>query len=282
MKEKNLLLRTITCVVGVPLVLSMIFLVPQYNYIVFSLFVIVMGFIGSLEMSKILFSKTVPLAYIAPIIPIVQYLQGVFGLYAQLPDLAFVLILLGAFALEIKTGEPDDFKSSIDRASRHGLLVIYPSYLISFVLKFLAISGITSQAIIMYLLLVFGNDMSAYIFGRLFGKNNKGVFKVSPKKSVAGYVGSLFTAVGISFACCAIFKSSLPAFTALQKIILGVGISLTANIGDLLESVFKRSAGVKDSGNIIPGRGGALDCLDSPLASAPIFFIIFNMVMEAM
>lgn len=282
MKEKNLLLRTITCVVGVPLVLGMIFLVPQYNYIVFSLFVIAMGFIGSLEMSRILFSKVVPLAFIGPILPLVQYLQGVFQLNAQIPDLVFVLILLSAFALEIKRGEIDDFRSSLERAARNALLVIYPSYFISFVLRFLAISGISAQAIMMFLLLVFGNDMSAYIFGRLFGKNNKGVFKVSPKKSVAGYVGSLFATVGICFACCAIFRAQLPQFSTLSKIILGVGMSITANVGDLLESVFKRSAGVKDSGNIIPGRGGALDCLDSAMASAPVFFIILNMVMEAM
>lgn len=282
MKEKNLLLRTITCVVGVPLVLGMIFLVPQYNYIVFSLFVIAMGFIGSLEMSRILFSKVVPLAFIGPILPLVQYLQGVFKLNAQIPDLVFVLILLSAFALEIKRGEIDDFRSSLERAARNALLVIYPSYFISFVLRFLAISGISAQAIMMFLLLVFGNDMSAYIFGRLFGKNNKGVFKVSPKKSVAGYVGSLFATVGICFACCAIFRAQLPQFSTLSKIILGVGMSITANVGDLLESVFKRSAGVKDSGNIIPGRGGALDCLDSAMASAPVFFIILNMVMEAM
>ena len=66
-----------------------------------------------------------------------------------------------------------------------------------------------------------------------------------------------------------------------MRIILGVGVSITANIGDLIESVFKRSAGVKDSGNIFPGRGGALDSLDSEIASAPIFFLIFSMILEA-
>lgn len=282
MKEKNLLLRTLTTVIGLPLVLGMIFLVPQYNFIVFSLFVVAMGFIGSLEMSRILFSRHVAMSFIAPALPLLQYLQGLFGFSSRIVDTTMVLMLLFCFAQEIKRGEKDDFASSLDMASRKALLVLYPSYFISFILRFLAIKEVTSQAVMMFLLLVFGNDIFAYIFGRLFGKNNKGIFKVSPKKSVAGFVGSIVAAVGISFACCAIFKDNLPYFPVLYRIILGLGMSLSANAGDLIESVFKRSSGVKDSGNIIPGRGGALDCLDSAIASAPIFFLIFSLVTEVL
>lgn len=280
MKEKNLLLRTLTCVVGVPLVLGMIFLVPHYNFIVFSLFVVAFGFIGSLEMSRLLFSRHVALAFVAPVLPLLQYLQGIIGFNSQIVDLIMVLMLLGGFALEIKLGESEDFRFSLERSAKNALLVLYPNYFISFVLRFLAMPGTSAQTVMMFLLLVFGNDIFAYIFGRLFGKNNKGIFKVSPKKSVAGYVGSLFAAVGVCFACCELFKGSLPYFPIFYRILMGVLMSVSANVGDLLESVFKRSAGVKDSGNIIPGRGGALDCLDSAIASAPVFFIILTLVSE--
>lgn len=279
--EKNLRDRIITVVIGIPAVLAMIFFVPQYNYILFSLLVIVMALLGSLEMSRMLFKKTVPVAWAAPLIPVIQYLKGVLGLNAQLPDLAFVLLLLLSMSLEIRAGEKDDFRSSIDRMARSAILVIYPSYFLTFFLRLMELDGVTSYTLITYFILVFGNDTFAYIWGRLFGKNNKGIVKVSPKKSVAGYIGSLVSTIGLSFACYAMFRDHLPTISVAYRILLGLGVSITANVGDLIESVFKRSAGVKDSGNVFPGRGGALDCLDSEIASAPVFFIIFSMILEA-
>ncbi len=279
--EKNLRDRIFTVVIGVPAVLALIFFIPQLNYIGFSLLVIVVGAIGSIEMSRLLFGRTVALAYIAPVITVVQYLQGVLGFNQQIPDLVFILLILFAFTIEIKAGEADDFKQSLDRSARNALLVLYPGYFLSFIMRLLALEGINNYAIMMYLILAFGNDVFAYIWGRLFGKNNKGVLKVSPKKSVAGYVGSFITTIALAFGSYALFKEHLPHISVAFRILLGAGISITANVGDLIESVFKRSAGVKDSGNIFPGRGGALDSLDSEIASAPVFFIIFSMIMEA-
>ena len=279
--EKNLRDRIITVVIGIPAVLAMIFFVPQYNYILFSLLVIVMAVLGSLEMSRMLFGRIVPVALAAPLVPVVQYLKGVLSLNAQLPDLAFVLILLLSMAMEIHAGEKDDFKGSIDRMARGAVLVVYPSYFLTFFLRLIELDNVTSYTLITYFILVFGNDTFAYIWGRLFGKNNKGIVKVSPKKSVAGYVGSLVSTIGLSFACYALFREHLPYISVAFRILLGLGVSITANVGDLIESVFKRSAGVKDSGNVFPGRGGALDCLDSEIASAPVFFIVFSMIVEA-
>lgn len=278
--EKNLRDRLITVGIGIPAVLSMIFFVPHYNYILFSILAMAMGLLGSLEMSKLLFGKHTILAYLAALIPVIQYFQGVFKFNAQIPDLCFVLLILWSFSLEIKFGEKDDFKESLETSAKNCILVLYPGYFVSFILRFLALDGVTSYAIILYLVLAFGNDVFAYVWGRLFGKNNKGIFKVSPKKSIAGYVGSFFTAIALSIGYCALFKSHLPEINLAYQIFLGAAISITANIGDLIESVFKRSAGVKDSGNIFPGRGGALDSMDSLISSAPVFFIIFSMILE--
>ncbi|MCF0261979.1 MAG: phosphatidate cytidylyltransferase, partial [Sphaerochaetaceae bacterium] len=161
MKEKNLLLRTLTCVIGVPLVLSLVYFVPQYNFILFSLFVVAFCFIGSLEMSKLLFKKTVPAAVLGPLVPLVQYLQGVLDFNSSVPDLIFVLVLLLCFASEIKLGEKDDFDSSLARASKNALIIIYPSYFISFFIRLMALPQVTAFAIISFLLLVFCNDMLA-------------------------------------------------------------------------------------------------------------------------
>ena len=279
--DKNLRGRLITVFVGVPFVLSLVFFVPQLNFIAFSLFVVLMSILGSLEMSRLLFGKTTLISYLAPLLPLIQYLQGIFELNGQITDMAFVLLLLFSFALEIKLGESDDFRPSLERAAKNALLILYPGYFLSFILRLLALEGVNSFVLISYIILVFGNDISAYVWGRLFGKNNKGIVKVSPKKSVAGFVGSFFSTIGLSFACFALFAEHLPYASIAMRILLGVGVSITANIGDLIESVFKRSAGVKDSGNIFPGRGGALDSLDSEIASAPIFFLIFSMILEA-
>lgn len=280
--EKNLRDRLITVFLGVPVVLGMIFFVPQYNFIAFSIFLLAMTFIGSLEMSKMLFGKVTIIGYLAFILPLVQYLQGIVGFNSQIPDLVYVALLLLSFMIEIKAGEKDEFKLSLERAGKNALLITYPGYMASFFLKLLAIEGITSYAVMMFLVLAFGNDIFAYVFGRLFGKNNKGIVKVSPNKSLAGFIGSFFSAIALSFGYYALFKDNLPYISVLYRILLGVGVSISANIGDLIESVFKRSAGVKDSGNIFPGRGGALDSMDSEIASAPLFFLIFKLIMEAM
>lgn len=280
--EKNLRDRLITVFLGVPVVLGMIFFVPQYNFIAFSIFLLAMTFIGSLEMSKMLFGKVTIIGYLAFILPLVQYLQGIVGFNSQIPDLVYVALLLLSFMIEIKAGEKDEFKLSLERAGKNALLITYPGYMASFFLKLLAIEGITSYAVMMFLVLAFGNDIFAYVFGRLFGKNNKGIVKVSPNKSLAGFIGSFFSAIALSFGYYALFKNDLPYISVLYRILLGVGVSISANIGDLIESVFKRSAGVKDSGNIFPGRGGALDSMDSEIASAPLFFLIFKLIMEAM
>ena len=280
--DKNLRDRLFTVFLGVPLVLGMIFFVPQYNFIVFSIFLIVMTVAGSFEMSRMLFGKVTAIGYLASVLPLVQYLQGILKFNPQVPDIIYVSLLLLSFMIEIKAGEKDNFKQSLQRAGKNALLITYPGYLISFFLRLLAIDGITSYAVMFFLVLVFGNDIFAYVFGRLFGKNNKGIVKVSPNKSVAGFVGSFLSAIALSFGYYALFKNNLPYISVLYRIALGAGVSIAANIGDLIESVFKRSAGVKDSGNIFPGRGGALDSMDSEIASAPLFFLLFKLIMEAM
>lgn len=278
--ERNLRLRILTCVVGIPIVVGGIFLFQDYNFIFFSILAIVFSLLGSLEMSRMLFKgKTIHLAFIAPTLPLLQYLQGIYQWPEEIMDLLFMLLLLTAFSLEIVAGAKDDFKESLARAAKSCLLVIYPSYFITFILRILALNNVTAYSIVTFLVLVFSNDIFAYVFGRLFGKNNKGILKASPKKSVAGFVGGLLSCIGMSIAMFALFSWELPAFGIVGQVILGAAMSISANIGDLIESVFKRSAGVKDSGNIIPGRGGVLDSMDSLISSAPIFFIILSVGM---
>ncbi len=276
---QNLKQRIITCVIGVPAVILGIFCFQDYNFIIFSLLIIAFAFLGTFEMSKMLFDgKVVAISYLAPFLTVIQYLQGILSWPDDTLDLVFILLLLFVFSTEIKLGEKDNFKESLIRASKKCLLIFYPNYLLTFMLRMLALPETTAYTIITFMIMVFSNDIFAYVFGMLFGKNNKGIFKVSPKKSVAGFIGGLLCCIGIGILMFSLCSEHLPNLTLFHQILLGIAMSLTANVGDLTESAFKRSANVKDSGNIIPGRGGVLDSMDSLIASAPIFFILITML----
>lgn len=122
------------------------------------------------------------------------------------------------------------------------------------------------------------SDVGAYVLGAAFGRH-KMAESISPKKTIEGAVGGILSsaAVSIIFACG--FSHILPPqFTPIAAAASGAIIGSAAIISDLMESVFKRSAKVKDSGNCIPGIGGALDLADSLLLSAPIGTLIISII----
>lgn len=116
--------------------------------------------------------------------------------------------------------------------------------------------------------LVWGADTGAYFAGRALGKN-KLAPKVSPGKTIEGMIGGLLT-TGVLMVAVAIYRD-LPAIRFAAFIGLSLFTVLASVLGDLVESMVKRQAGVKDSGSIFPGHGGALDRIDSLTAAAPIF-----------
>lgn len=128
-----------------------------------------------------------------------------------------------------------------------------------------------------FLSLIWISDSAAYVFGVTFGK--RPLFKtVSPKKSIEGFIGGLSFAIMLSI----IFSFYISLnITLLQWIILGLLTGCTGTLGDLVQSQFKREAGVKDSGNLLPGHGGLYDRMDSIIFAAPIIYLtltIFNYV----
>lgn len=134
----------------------------------------------------------------------------------------------------------------------------------------------------MFLVTVFMNDSIAWLFGMLFGKNNRGYVRVSPNKSIAGfiggYLGAILTCLIATFAFPQIIETQDLALKIIKAVSLGFITATAAIIGDLTESAFKRSSNKKDSGMLIPGRGGVLDSCDSILFSAPIFYIAFSLL----
>jgi phosphatidate cytidylyltransferase len=118
------------------------------------------------------------------------------------------------------------------------------------------------------LILIWTNDTFAYLTGKFLGKHKMAV-KISPKKTWEGAIGGLLFSIGASLLIYQLSRS----FTAPDWIVLAVIISITSNIGDLTESAIKRTAGVKDSGNILPGHGGILDRFDATIFSIPFVYV---------
>ena len=123
-------------------------------------------------------------------------------------------------------------------------------------------------------LIIWMNDSFAYLIGKQFGKN-KLYPSVSPKKTVEGAIGGLV----FGLLAAVLIAQIDPLLSFYQWLLLATVVVITGNLGDLLESKFKRVAGVKDSGAILPGHGGMLDRLDSLIFAAPfayLLIIIFN------
>lgn len=130
-----------------------------------------------------------------------------------------------------------------------------------------------SSLLISIFVFIWSSDSGAYLFGCKFGRT-KLFERISPKKSWEGFIGGLITA------CIAAWLLSL-IFTQynFSLLILIAGITVIAGtLGDLIESMFKRSAGVKDSGQFMPGHGGLLDRFDSLLLAAPMIFFILQIL----
>jgi phosphatidate cytidylyltransferase len=131
-----------------------------------------------------------------------------------------------------------------------------------------------NSVVLLVFILVWANDTFAYLSGMMLGKH-KLFERITPKKTWEGFFGGMIATILISGL---LFKFS--GFESLVLwMILGAIISVVSVFGDFVESMFKRAAGLKDSGNIIPGHGGILDRIDSLLFVFPVVLVFIKLVM---
>jgi phosphatidate cytidylyltransferase len=116
-------------------------------------------------------------------------------------------------------------------------------------------------------------DTGAYFIGSVFGKH-KLLPKISPKKSVEGAIGGLCFSTFTAFYLNELFQLPFPTWLSF---VFGMCMGIAGQIGDLLESAFKRAGGFKDSGNLLPGHGGFLDRVDSLILGIPVAFLFFSL-----
>jgi phosphatidate cytidylyltransferase len=177
----------------------------------------------------------------------------------------------------------------LSKANTAGILAIsttlfglmYVPWLLNFIQKINFFPGIHDNGkfyVLYFILVTKFSDSGAYAVGSLIGKH-KMIPRISPAKTWEGFGGAIVVATGASLVFAHCFADKMPGMTPLHAVILGVLLSSTAVIGDLIESLLKREAGVKDSGNFFPGIGGILDLLDSLLFNAPIMYLYLRHVL---
>jgi len=164
--------------------------------------------------------------------------------------------------------------------------LLYVLWLFNFITKIVYLTPplsngvLTGQFYVLYLIAVTKfADMGAYLTGSAIGRHLM-VPHISAKKTWEGFFGALGFALFCSLALFKLMPGHLSALTWTHATILGLLLGFAAVIGDLAESIIKRSTGVKDSGNLLPGIGGALDLLDSLLFTAPLLFFYLRLVIH--
>ncbi len=148
--------------------------------------------------------------------------------------------------------------------------VIYVALTFGFALALPSFSdGTFTLEAFMVFILIWSSDSFAYFSGRMFGKH-KMAPTISPKKTWEGFAGGVILTLILGF----FIEKYYPGLRG-NWMVIGLLVSIFAPVGDLVESQLKRTFGVKDSGNIIPGHGGILDRLDSFIICAPVVYLYF-------
>ncbi len=272
--------RLLTFFIGIPVVVGIVFL-SYFNHLIFNIVICVVSVIATSEMYNMFSKKTVLynkflLQLFALLLPVGTYILMSFGKNSTY--ITWVLLFEILFLLGIEVYTHKTFEDSNQRITSSAFILIYCGYMLTFLSR-MANFKESTIIICIFLLSVFMCDSIAWLFGVLLGKNNRGVFPVSPNKSIAGFfggfLGSIASCVLAWFILEQILQKNILSGGVWKAIVLGFLCAISSITGDLAESVFKRSCDEKDSGNIIPGRGGILDSIDSIVFSAPVFYIVF-------
>ncbi len=195
-----------------------------------------------------------------------------------------VFFLLTLFARQMFARLRDDEPLQTMAYTLFGLL--YVLWLFNFMTKIVYLmprsssGAVTGQFYCLYLIAVTKfSDMGAYLVGSAVGRHLM-VPHISAKKTWEGFFGALAFALLASLMLFKLMPGHLAALNWTHATVLGLLLGFAAVVGDLAESIIKRSAGVKDSGNFLPGIGGALDLVDSLLFTAPLLFFYLRLVIR--
>lgn len=260
--------RTLTIVISLPIVLLIIHL----GGILYTGIISIVAILTFLELWNIVKSQEYQPSLILGLVFTILFLflKNILALHSYtyiraIFALLFLLIILEHFFLKLN-------KYSIVNIALTIFMAIYIGFLLSF---FIEIMGLANGKILLIFSLVstWVSDVFAYIIGINFGKNHPFPY-LSPSKTLEGAIGGLLGG-GV---CALVFYSIIP-LSMYTLFLLGIIAAVSGQAGDLFESLIKRNFGVKDSGTLIPGHGGILDCVDSILFSIPALYYAFNFLL---
>lgn len=265
-----LLPRILTAVIGVPVVLAAI----HFGGIVYMAFVGCVILLCLYEYSLVLTLGKKPvhtpsLLFFGLIMATVAVL-GRTPLATELPDnlypFSISVVIFGVLLLEVLTP-----KRSWERVCNTFTGVFMIPWALVHLINLRDIPTYGEYLTLFMIVTVWVSDTGAYFSGRFFGRHKLNP-EVSPKKTWEGAVGGTLLAVGAAALMHHLFLST--AFSLQKALWLGLLVAIVGQVSDLAESVLKRSAGVKDSSNLLPGHGGFLDRFDSYLLLAPLFYYV--------
>lgn len=170
---------------------------------------------------------------------------------------------------QVLIGETQGFLENTSRVQWGLMMFVFGLSHLAYMMTLPAVAGhdVGGKELVLYLVVLTElNDVLQYLWGKALGRH-KIIPKVSPNKTVEGFVGAFVTLSGLAVAF-----SFLTPFMTLQALAAGMLISGAGFVGDVVISMVKRDIGVKDSGNLLPGHGGILDRVDSLTYTAPLFF----------
>ena len=192
-----------------------------------------------------------------------------FSVYSSMQLTILFMACLSIFLFLFNRRSPD---KSIVSVAMTIFGIVYVAWFFSYLIKVRVLPDGAAWAFYV-ILIVKGGDAGAYFIGSKFGKR-KLIPHISPNKSVEGAIGQLVTTIILSL----ISASFLPAVSFMHLFVMGTVVGVLAQLGDLAESLLKRDAEVKDSGEL-PGLGGMLDILDSLLFTLPfVYFYLIKIV----
>jgi phosphatidate cytidylyltransferase len=285
---KKIVQRLLIFFIAVPLFVVIVVFLPYHHHLVFNLLVVISSALGAAEFSVLLTQKNLSTrkleaACLGALPPSVMILIVNFGLSELLLSAVIAAVVSWLLVSQIfaRDGVLDKF---LNRLAAGLAVLLYPGMLMAWLVRMSRWEKGSTVIILTFLAAVFINDAMAWLTGKLFGKGNQGIIPVSPQKSIAGFIGGTLTSIIIGLGAALLFPEifvpkcqSIPGSLPVTGALLGLLTGIAATFGDLGESAIKRSSGLKDSGNIIPGRGGVLDSIDSLALAAPVFYLAFSL-----
>ncbi len=255
--------RVFTALVGLPILALLIFYSEPF---LFFLALLITALIGQNEFYHLQESEGVRLQKFFGLLMGALLLAGFYTGDGEMVSGILVLFIL--LAMVFRTFSGRDVGQAVREISVTCFGLFYVPYLFGYLLLLRGIPSGRSWVFFLFLT-VWAGDTGAYYIGTRYGKR-KLFPKVSPKKTLEGSAGGLLCSLAAGGVGKIVF--SLPVEGLVTAVLLGAGLGLIGQIGDLAESILKRSSGLKDSGVLFPGHGGVLDRFDSILFAGPALY----------